>query len=247
MRLVITCNSATYAGGKVRALGPFEITAAGGLNVLMGASGTGKTTLLNSILGFHQEFDGQVALDQAPLSQAAPGTLAYVQQGGLDLLPWRSAIRNVTLGAELLGLSPTPATVAAALETMGLCATAMPSLQNLAGGERARVAIARALLTQPRVLLLDEPCAALDQKRRLEVYDCLRRLGRSIIVLVTMHDIEDAVYCANEVFVLKRPNKSSPSVCERIPKFRQEGSAPLNRNSADFWSRVQELEHELSA
>ena len=125
------------------------------------------------------------------------------------LLPWASALDNVRLPLRLGGEDGS-GQARAALERVGLAAFAAARPRQLSGGMRMRVSLARALVTAPRLLLLDEPFAALDEFTRHDLQDDLRRLWRtdaSTIVLVT-HSIYEAAYLARRIVVMSaRPGR----------------------------------------
>ncbi|MGH3640786.1 MAG: ABC transporter ATP-binding protein [Mycobacterium sp.] len=160
---------------------------------LLGASGSGKTTLLRILLGL-DNLDGGVG------GVATPRSVVFQEP---RLVPSRKVWHNVLLGVEQG--AATKARALAALEEVGLTnhATAWPA--TLSGGEAQRVALARALIQEPRVLLLDEPFAALDALTRLKMQALVKELCRRhepAVMLVT-HDVEEAVRLADRVLVLK--------------------------------------------
>lgn len=182
-------------------LGPFDLTVApDGILAIVGASGAGKSTVLRLLAGLEAPSSGIVA-------RAPGGTTGFVFQSP-TLMPWADARTNVALPLELAGLPrfEARARAAEALKAVGLGDRLDARPRQLSGGMAMRVALARALVTEPDLLLLDEPFAALDSITRRRLMEDLHRLWvartpRPAIVFVT-HDVEEAVYLAHRAVVL---------------------------------------------
>jgi len=188
------------SGGEVPALAGIDLAvAAGEFVALLGPSGCGKSTLLRLVAGLDRPERGAV--------RSAAGRVGMVFQDA-HLLPWRDVLANVALPLELLGRRPAErrAQAAAAIEQVGLGDAAERYPAELSGGMRMRASLARALVTEPRLLLLDEPFAALDELTRMALDDELRRLWRAagLTVLFVTHSIGEAAYLAERVVVLSR-------------------------------------------
>jgi NitT/TauT family transport system ATP-binding protein len=186
------------------ALSPGEIVS------IVGPSGCGKTTLLNLLCGLLPLSSGSVQWRGAPLS-GMPKRVGYMLQKDL-LLPWRTALANVTLGLELqdIARADREERAHAMLRTVGLAKFHGYYPTALSGGMRQRVALARTLVTDPEVLLLDEPFAALDFQTKLllesDMARLMRREGRALLMIT--HDIEEAVSLSDRVLVLShRPSR----------------------------------------
>ncbi len=181
-------------------IGPLDLTiAAGEIVAVVGASGAGKSTLLRLLAGLEPAAEGSI--------RRAEGRTGFVFQSA-TLMPWADARTNVALPLELAGVARPDARARAtrALTAVGLGDRLDARPRQLSGGMAMRVALARALVTEPDLLLLDEPFAALDSVTRRRLIEDLHRLWaarapRPAIVFVT-HDVEEAVYLAGRAVVL---------------------------------------------
>ena len=194
-------------------LGPINLAVAPGeIVAVVGASGAGKSTLLRLLARLETPSSGSVT--------RSDGETGFVFQSP-TLMPWADALSNVALPLDLQGMAPVEAreTAAAALTAVGLGDRLDARPHQLSGGMAMRVSLARALVTRPRLLLLDEPFAALDSVTRRGLIEDLHRLWadgspRPAVVFVT-HDVEEAVYLASRVVVLSsadgRPVADLPS------------------------------------
>lgn len=166
---------------------------------IVGRSGCGKSTLLRLLAGLETPTTGQVVLDGQPLEGLNP--VARVMFQDARLLPWRRVLENVTVGLRHQGRERGEW----ALQQVGLGDRLHSWTTILSGGQRQRVALARALVSQPQLLLLDEPLGALDALTRLEMQQLIHWLWqdqRFTAILVT-HDVEEAVYLADRVLVIE--------------------------------------------
>ena len=181
---------------------------AGEIIAIVGPSGCGKSTLLNVVSGLIPPSAGEVYWYGEPLA-GVPAHTGYMLQKDL-LLPWRTVIENVVLGLEIGGISRAAARERAEvmLDRLGLQGFARVYPATLSGGQRQRVALARTLVTDPEVMLLDEPFAALDFQSKLLIENDTAALvrGEHRSVLLITHDVEEAVSMSDRVLVLsKRP------------------------------------------
>jgi sulfonate transport system ATP-binding protein len=176
---------------------------------LLGASGSGKTTLLRTLAG----------LDPAPADQVAvPDARAVVFQDA-RLMPWKRVWRNVALG---LGGGDIRARAEAALGEVGLSHRSEAWPATLSGGEAQRAALARALIREPKLLLLDEPFAALDALTRIKMHELVLKLWRAHdpAVLLVTHDVDEAIILADRVLVLEQGRIAAEEVV-RLPRPRE--------------------------
>jgi NitT/TauT family transport system ATP-binding protein len=188
----------------VKALAHVDLAVASGTFLsLVGPSGCGKSTLLRMMAGLAQPSTGSV--------RRSEGDLGFVFQEP-TLMPWATVEDNVYLPLRLAGWSRARAAprIAETLAAVGLADFARVYPRQLSGGMRMRVSIARALVTEPRLLLLDEPFAALDEFTRFKLNEDLLRLWqrrRWTVVFVT-HSIYEAVFLASRVVVMTpRPGR----------------------------------------
>jgi NitT/TauT family transport system ATP-binding protein len=182
---------------------------AGDFVALLGPSGCGKSTLLRLIAGLDQPDGGH--LEWEPGHQPGPGDIGFVFQDA-TLLPWASAADNAFLPLRLRGVARRQAMphVMAALHRVGLAGFEPARPSQLSGGMRMRVSIARALVTRPRLLLMDEPFAALDEFTRHKLQEDLLSLWtelRCTVVFVT-HSIYEAAFLARRIVLMSpRPGR----------------------------------------
>ncbi|MCX5496826.1 ABC transporter ATP-binding protein [Kaistia dalseonensis] len=205
--------SKTFSNGTI-ALKDMSLTIGEGEFVsLLGPSGCGKSTALRIIAGLGEATTGRV--EWPTMSHDAAGKpereIGFVFQEP-TLMPWATVFKNVWLPLRLHGLSKTAARerVMAALEMVGLEKFADSYPRELSGGMKMRVSIARALVTRPRVLLMDEPFAALDEITRQKLNDDLLRLWEQFgwtIVFVT-HSVFESVYLSSRIVIMAaRPGR----------------------------------------
>ena len=196
--------SKRYANGGV-VLDAIDLAIAKGEFVsIIGPSGCGKSTVLKLISGLTMPSAGTIRVD-GMTPRNARETVAYIFQDA-TLLPWRTVRQNVGLGLELEGINGNrrQQTIAALLELVSLANVADAYPRELSGGMRMRVSIARALATSPRLLLMDEPFAALDEMTRDRLNEELLRLRQEqnwTAVFVT-HSVAEAVFLSTHIVVL---------------------------------------------
>lgn len=200
----------------------------GGVTCILGASGCGKSTLLRTLAGLEATYSGSASLDGAPITQ--PGLDRGLVFQDHRLVPWMTVEQNIALSLHRLAPEQRARRIQEKLALVGLQAFAGAYPASLSGGMAQRVAIARALAHEPRVLLLDEPFAALDAMTRLQLQDELLTIcqrTRITAVLVT-HDIEEALYLGDRIAVLSsRPGRVISTLEVDLPR-------PRDRAHADF-------------
>ncbi len=198
---------------------------------VLGPSGCGKTTLLNIIAGFDHPTNGDVRLDGEAILKPGPDRGVVFQE--YALFPWLSVEQNVEFGLRERGV-PKPqrrARVRDQIASVGLSGFERRYPQELSGGMRQRVAIARALVNDPKILLLDEPFAALDAQTRTLMQQELLRVwsaARRTAIFIT-HNIEEAILLGDRVVVMTaRPGRIKEIVTVNLPRPRDVTSAEFN-------------------
>ncbi len=199
---------------------------------IIGPSGCGKTTLLRIVAGLEEKTAGEIHLDGRPLS-GCDDRIGMVFQD-YALFPWRKMIHNIELGLEIKGI-PAPERRAQAMEyvrAFGLQGFENRLPKELSGGMKQRVAIARTLITNPQVVLMDEPFGSLDSQTRNNLQDFLLRIRsdrQDTIVFVT-HNVDEAVYLSDRVAVLSsRPSKILEIFGVDLQRPRDRTSPEANR------------------
>lgn len=227
----------TFASGT-RALEGLDLAVRPGeFLALLGPSGCGKSTALRLIAGLAAPSEGTLAWDGcAGGERPAPGRLGVVFQDP-TLMPWASVSQNVRLPLVLTHRTGgADEKVAAALVRVGLKNFADAFPRELSGGMRMRVAIARALVTEPALLLMDEPFAALDEITRFKLDNALLDIWATLgttVVFVT-HSVFEAVYLASRIVVMTpRPGRVAADIANDAPYPRDERF----RTSAAFAAR----------
>jgi NitT/TauT family transport system ATP-binding protein len=204
---------------------------------LIGPSGCGKTTLLHLIAGFMQPSEGSVRFAGKPV--VAPGPERGVVFQEYALFAWMTSRQNVEFGLRMQGVRKSERRDRAreALIKVGLERAADRYPHELSGGMRQRVAVARALVNEPRVLLMDEPFAAVDAITRTTLQDDLIRLWRQtgISIIFVTHNIDEAVFLAQRVVVMKpHPGSVKDTLDIDLPYPRSRASDQFSKAFADI-------------
>ena len=214
---------------------------------IIGPSGCGKTTLLNLLSGFMKPDKGQVLLRNKSMTPEDPH-LGYVFQSP-TLFPWLSAIENVKFGLKMSGkLNDVEQTDKAKhyLQLVGLSGFEDYLPAKLSGGMQQRVSLARSLALEPRLLLMDEPFAALDAITREIMNDELLKLWDTLgqtVVFIT-HDIDESIYLSDRILVLSKP--PGGIYREMINELPRPRSGPTTRTHELFWEYKKELMEDIS-
>ena len=235
--------SKSYAGRAVLDAVDLRI-AKGEFVTLIGPSGCGKSTVLKLISGLTVASGGAIRID-GMTPRNARQTMSYIFQDA-TLLPWRTVRQNVGLGLELEGVvtNEREEKTAALLDLVGLSHVARAYPRELSGGMRMRVSIARALATSPRLLLMDEPFAALDEMARDRLNEELLRLREEqkwTAVFVT-HSVAEAVFLSTRIVVLRHnPGRVYAMLPVDLPWPRTAES----RTSPEFEALIARVSHAL--
>ncbi|MBB5393800.1 MULTISPECIES: ABC transporter ATP-binding protein [unclassified Herbaspirillum] len=174
--------------------------------VLLGPSGCGKSSLLKSVAGFLPPASGEIRLDGQAVRHPGPDRIVVFQEFD-QLPPWKTVLQNVMfplLASKTLGKRAAAERARHYLEKVGLARFADAYPHTLSGGMKARVAIARALAMQPKMLLMDEPFAALDALTRRKMQEELLALWEEVrfTLLFVTHSIEEALVVGNRILLL---------------------------------------------
>jgi NitT/TauT family transport system ATP-binding protein len=213
---------------------------------IVGPSGCGKTTFLRIVAGLETASDGEVKIDGAVVRSAGTDR-GFVFQND-NLLPWRTILDNAMIGPEIAGnaTAEIKRRTIDLLKLVGLAGFENYFPRQLSGGMRQRVNLARALAIDPKVLLMDEPFAALDAQTREIMQTELVRIweqGRKTVLFVT-HQIDEAVFLSDRVFVFaRRPGRISEIVPIDLPRPRAlslKRTPEFARYVDHIWSLIEE-------
>ena len=221
----LSLNGLTKRFGELEVLREINVAIDRGAFIsLVGPSGCGKSTFLNVLLGLIKPDAGEVLMHGRKIT--GPGTERAMVFQEFGLLPWRTVQHNIELGLELKRLAAAKRRPVAErlVSLVGLSGFENHYPHELSGGMKQRVGLARALATDPDVLLMDEPFAALDaQTRDLMQVELLRiwREARKTVLFVT-HQIDEAIYLSDRVLVMsKRPGRTKKIFDIKLPRPRE--------------------------
>jgi NitT/TauT family transport system ATP-binding protein len=210
---------------------------------VVGPSGCGKTTLLRCIAGLLPPTAGEAEVEGTLVTGPPPGLAVVFQEYGRSLFPWMRVRDNVELPLRAAGMPRAQRHQLAdeALEAVGLAEAHRAYPWQLSGGMQQRVAIARAVAYQPRVLLMDEPFAAVDAQTRADLEDLIRsvwqRLG--VTLLFVTHDIDEAVYLGERVIVLSAaPTRIAEDLTIDLPDARDQLTTRSDPRFTEFRTHV---------
>ncbi|MBK7530951.1 ABC transporter ATP-binding protein [Piscinibacter sp.] len=208
--------------------------------VLLGPSGCGKSSLLYLLAGLEQPSAGELLCDGARVAGPAPERSMIFQEA--SLYPWLTVLDNVALGLRLQGVEQPErdSRAQALLRQVGLGDMGQRRPHELSGGMRQRVALARALAMKPKVLLMDEPFAALDVQTRARMQGHLLEVWRAsgASVLLVTHSIDEALALADRIVVFTaRPGRVKHEVSVALPRPRN----PHDPRMVDLHRQLTEL------
>ncbi|MHA3770845.1 ABC transporter ATP-binding protein [Verrucomicrobiota bacterium sgz303538] len=212
---------------------------------VIGPSGCGKSTFIRIVAGLDEASGGEVLLDGNAVTGAGPDRGMVFQ--GYTLFPWRTVKKNVMFGLEMRGMDKVTAEVEARqwLAMVGLTKFENSYPHELSGGMKQRVAIARALANEPRILIMDEPFAALDAQTRAQMQNYLLQIWKKVdvTILFITHDLDEAAFLADRILVMgTNPGRVVEFIENPVPRPR----SPAQFLSPEFLAlkrRLEELIH----
>jgi NitT/TauT family transport system ATP-binding protein len=215
---------------------------------IVGPSGAGKTTLLRCLTGLITPTGGAVSFEGAAIRGVPKGIGVVFQDYSRSLFPWLSVLRNVEFPLRGIGLGRTERHQRAheALSMVGLTDATRKYPWQLSGGMQQRVAIARALVTEPRLLLMDEPFASVDAQTRADLEDLVLtiRAETATSIVVVTHDIDESVYLADTVLVLSgNPAHVMATVAVELPYPRDQVDTKRLEEYLDTRAKIYDLIH----
>lgn len=211
--------------GDVEAVAPLNLDiAAGQTTALVGPSGCGKSTLLRMMAGLEQPTEGLIKIGgRSPADTARDARLALAFQDP-SLLPWRTVRGNIALALTLTRQEPDAERIDSLIRLVGLDGFGDTRPAELSGGMRQRAAIARALVTEPSLLLLDEPFGAVDELTRQQLARELPAVweARGTTTVLVTHSVSEAVLLSDRVIVLSpRPARIVADIDVPLPRPRR--------------------------
>jgi NitT/TauT family transport system ATP-binding protein len=233
---------------EIRALADVSLTVREGQFVtIVGPSGCGKSTVMQILAGLVKPSSGSVIVGGKAVTGPSPDKVGVMFQDAW-LLPWKTAAENVEFPLSLRGVAKDErrARTLPLLDLVGLREFADRYPDELSGGMRQRVAIARSLVQEPRVLLMDEPFAALDEQTRTRMGNELLQIWEKsggTVVFIT-HGLIEAIYLADEVYVMSaRPGRIVERLVVELPRPRtidMIGSEVFGRMRNRIWNLIAE-------
>ena len=201
---------------------------------IIGPNGCGKTTLLHTIAGLHENYSGTLRID------TTEDKIALILQD-IGLLPWKTIWKNARLGLDL-GLQGQEEDVKDLLYELDLYSYRDSFPSQLSGGQKRKLGLARALAVDPRVLLMDEPFVSLDEFTRESLQDKVLKLwqDRNLTMILVTHDMEEVAFLGRNIAVLSRV-PASVKTCIKNKNMGTEGF----RRSEEFYQVVKKTRQEL--
>jgi NitT/TauT family transport system ATP-binding protein len=232
----------TSAEGTITAVDDVTFSVPAGRFIsIIGPSGCGKSTLFNVIGGLVGDYEGRVSVNGMTVSGTHPAIGMVFQEQ--STFPWRTVLENVAFPLEIAGVpkSERHARAEQFIAMVGLAGFANRYPTELSGGMRQRVALARTLASEPRILLMDEPFAALDEQTRLLLGDRVLEIHQALqqTTLLITHNLAEAVQLSDRVLVMSyRPGRLLRAVDIELARPRDSevvGSAQFGRYVAEIW------------
>ncbi len=199
----------------------------GELMCVLGPSGCGKTTMLYIVAGLIKASSGQIAVDEVPIQGPGPDRGMVFQE--YALLPWKTVWDNIKLGLRIQKVPKEESAqrIERIIGLVGLAGFEDKFPHELSGGMKQRVAVARTLVTQPKVMLMDEPFAAVDAQTRITLQEEVVRIWQATkqTILFVTHSVDEAAFLADRVAILtRRPARLKEIVTINAPRDHRRGT-----------------------
>lgn len=220
-----------------------------GIVCLMGASGGGKTTLLNLLAGFDTDYSGEIVVGKTPIHRLDADDLCNYRRDNIGfvfqnyhLLPGYTVLENVLLACELCADTPECSLnkAKALLAKLGLAEKENQEVETLSGGQKQRVAIARALVRDPQILFADEPTGALDRSTSTEIMQLLQGIAKDRLVVVITHDTkicefaEEIIHIHDKIIVKERSAECLPTEGKSLATGAAAKTSAVSRAKKNF-------------
>lgn len=242
----------SYDGGKTHIIKDLNFLVEdkpnqGQFVVILGLSGCGKSSLLRFMCGLQKPTSGEILIKGKPRSEASPIGMVFQQYSSF---PWLSVLDNVALGLKYKGV-PKKERHEKAMEMIKIVGLEghekkYAKYPLLSGGQLQRIAIARSLVTDPEIIVMDEPFGALDLNTRLQMQDLLCEIWtklQSTIIFVT-HDLPEAVYLGDDIYIMRAgPGKIVEKISVNLPLERDRNL----KRTAPFMNIVNNVEERMIA
>ena len=193
----------------------------GEFHVFLGASGCGKTTLLNILAGFLDKTEGEALLDGKDIKKPSPERGVVFQNADTAIFQWLNVWKNVEYGLRVQHVNKKERTeiVRNAIDLVGLTGHEKKYPNELSGGMKQRVQIARSIASNPKILIMDEPFGALDAQTRKTLQDALIRIWKETgkTILFVTHDLQEAVYLGERISIFSSAPNAGIATTEKVP------------------------------
>lgn len=216
----------------------------GEFHIFLGASGCGKSTLLNIIAGFLSKTEGEVLLEEKPITKPGPERGVVFQNADSAIFPWLTVYKNVEYGLKMqhVDKKKRKEIVENSIRLVGLAGHEKKYPSELSGGMKQRVQIARSIASNPEILIMDEPFGALDAQTRRTLQDELisiwKKTGKTILFVT--HDLQEAVYLGQKISIFSAAPDANIMTRVEVP-FEY----PRDLNSTDIAEFTMQVHAEL--
>lgn len=214
---------------------------------VVGPSGSGKTTLIKCAAGLIRPSRGEVRFEGQRFAKVPKGVSIVFQDYSKSLFPWMNVIKNVAVGANCKSKEEALGRAKDALDKVGLRNSEKRYIFELSGGMAQRVAIARALVSDPSLLIMDEPFASVDALTKNHLQDVVADLWEksNFAILMVTHDVNEAIYLSDRAVVLSaRPSRIRQEIAVEIDRPRDQintrATLQFARKTSELLSSIEE-------